>query len=163
MKNCIACNNVLSDEATHCYACDTEQTTLFGEFEPKPVYSDTFLKVLCWWTVAGTVIGLFTLPSTFNSMTQAGMDDAGTITATSLAEIILKLLGAVFMLNKRLTGLYLYSAGAVAGIATSLWISFTITSVLGAEYEMLIGLVSLIFPIAFLIMFWLPVNRRHLS
>lgn len=163
MKNCIGCDNMLSEDATYCYVCNTAQTAGFNEFEAKPKPDATFLKILCAFIVAATLIHFISLPASW--ITMAGMPDTDPtiILGISTFVIIGKLTGAIFMLRKKLLGLHIYTGASVIGIVSSLVMTMKLTQYLNGMFSGLISFGIVLFPVLFLILYWLPVNRRVLS
>lgn len=169
MKPCKNCGNMIADDATHCYACNTTQTPGFEEFEAKPHYSDTFLKVLCILTILGAGISIISAIVTLASGLALPIENMKMITYVGLALASGKLTGAILMLTKKLIGLYIYTAVALLGLAVQLYSVF-ITSAYtekmmagGSIFVYISTAISFIFLVAFIVMYWLPVNRRHLS
>lgn len=167
MKNCVKCGTPLDDEALYCKACNTNQMSFFDEFEP-PVYSDTFLKVLCVLTIIGAVFGLISAMASIAGGVGLPIEGLKVVTYISTGVAIGKLTGAIFMLQKKLNGLYIYTAAAILGLIMQVY-SVVLTS---GYMESLPGMsntiviistaFAVVFFLAFLIMYWLPVNRRLL-
>jgi len=76
-----------------------------------------------------------------------------------------KLTGGIQMLQKRRNGLYIYTVCTVLSILISLYTLTGLDTTDGRkELLNIVGtLVGIGFSIVFLILFWLKVNRRHLS
>lgn len=164
MKSCTRCSNMLADNATYCAVCNTSLTAGFEEFEITLKYSDTFLKVLCILTIIGAAISLISVPISLASTPSMGIEMPKGILYLGLAIAIGKLTGAIFMLQKKLTGLYIYTVAAVLSIISSIYSTVTVTAkVVGTGIAIAGGVIGIVFIIAFLIMYWLPVNRRLLS
>lgn len=169
MKNCVKCGTLLDDEALYCNACNTNQMSFFDEFEPAPVYSDTFLKVLCILTIIGAVFGLISSIASIAGNVGLPIEGLKVVTYISIGVAIGKLTGAVFMLQKKLNGLYIYTAAATLGLIMQVY-SVVLTSgymesLPGVNNTIVISstVFAVVFFLAFLIMYWLPVNRRLLS
>lgn len=169
MKDCIKCGNPLRDDATHCPACDTNHISFFDDFEPQPAHSTTFLKVLCILTIIGAFLGL--ARSIFAAVDETSMFIAGfeVVIYLSIVVAIGKLTGAIFMLLKKLKGLYIYTFAAILAIINQIYSAYIssgyIESLSGnnSAMDMISIGVVIVFFLAFLIMYWLPVNRRLLS
>lgn len=164
MKSCTRCSNMLTPDATYCYVCNSPQTGGFEDFELQARPSDVFLKVLCILTLIGSAISLISLPFSFAAYSQLdelGMDFPVALLALGGVVALGKLLGAIFMLMKKLTGLYIYTVAAVLSIISSIYSA--INPVMDVPFAMVGVIFGLFFVIAFLIMYWLPVNRRVLS
>jgi hypothetical protein len=156
---------MLTLDASHCNVCNTIQKENFDEFDLNKPKTGTFLKVLCVLTIVGGVIGLITLP--FNYM-MAQSSSLGYNYPVSLVFIggaiaLGKLTGAIIMLSKKLTGLYIYTAAAVCSIFTAVYSLLTVTPEMGGVFATIGGIFTIVFLITFLILYWLPVNRRLLS
>lgn len=165
MKSCTRCSNMLTADATYCYVCNSPQTGGFEDFELQAPPSDVFLKVLCILTLIGSAISLISLPFSFAASAQynqLGMEFPAIQLILGGVVALGKLIGAIFMLMKKLTGLYIYTVAAVISLFSSLYsvVNPTMTDVPFAMLGMIIGV---LFIIAFLIMYWLPVNRKVLS
>jgi len=170
MKPCTRCGNLLADDATYCNNCNASQTKGFDEFEIKPPQSATFLKVLCILTIVGVA---FTLISSVVSLT---MDAAPPIegmqflTIVSFVVAIAKLIAAILMLQRKLIGLYIYSVAAVVAIAIQIYsVSLTAGYMTGKLGEMgnpilmVSTAITVVIALTFIILYWLPVNRKLLS
>ena len=163
MKNCIGCDNMLSEDATYCYVCNTAQAAGFNEFEAKPKHDDTFLKILCGFTFAGALLHFVTLPMGWKSMAQMPDTDPTLILGLNTLIILGKLTGAIFMIRKKLLGLHIYTGASGIGIVSTLVMTMKLTQYLNGMFSGLISFGLLLFPILFLILYWLPVNRKVLS
>lgn len=168
MKNCISCVNVLSDDATHCHACNTVQTVRFDEFEAKPKQSDIFLKVLCVLTTLGGIASLVSIPSSLEASRTLGIEVNETLVYLGAVLAAGKITGAILMFLKKRIGLYIYTPVAILAIASGLYSVATMSPDIpnvpgGKTFAIVGGIVSSLFLVTFLIMYWLPVNRRHLS
>lgn len=169
MKTCFSCGNMLSDEAAYCYLCNTPQTQGFNEFEAPPKHDDIFLKVLCWLTVAGALLSFTRIFVALTDETTIFIPGFEVVIYLSIVVAIGKLTGAIFMLLKKMKGLYIYTVAAIFAIANQIYSAYIssdyIESSLGNNST--INMISvgfvIVFFLAFLIMYWLPVNRRLLS
>jgi hypothetical protein len=83
----------------------------------------------------------------------------------SLLTVLGKLVGAIFMLQKKLIGLYIYTVAGIVTIFVGIWSAFSISGGTGFNSDLGIAMsvISLVFPIGFLVMYWLEVNRRLLK
>ena len=172
MKPCTNCGNMIADNATYCYSCNTAQKpqyTGFEEFEYKPQYSGTFLKVLCILTIIGAVFSLFSMIITLTLKMTLPVENLKLLTYLGTGIAIGKLTGAIFMLKKKLTGLYIYTAAALLALGMQVYSVFVTPAyteevVAGSSiFVYITAAVSFVFLVAFLIMYWLPLNRRLLS
>lgn len=161
---CTQCNNLLIADDNYCYKCDTTQTGVFDEFELKVKPKILFLKILCILTIIGAVLGIVSVPLTFIIL-DMNIDfvhffDIVFIIGMTIA--LTKLTGAIFMLRRKRIGLYIYTGAAVASIIASIYTAVTLPSTVSI-YGILGSVFGLFFVFLFLIMFWLPVNRKALS
>lgn len=163
MKNCFSCDNMLTDDAAYCYVCSTHQNSGFEAFEAKPKVNDTFLKVLCILTIVGTTLSLVLVPFSWGAVEAYGVESLKIAAFIGIFVEIGKLTGAILMLKHKLMGLYTYSAASVVGMVATLWSTFTVSSTLGGTFAAIMSFSSLLFPVAFLVMYWLPVNKKVLS
>ena len=162
MKNCYSCENTLTDDAAYCYVCNTNQGADFEAFG-KPVYNDTFLKVLCILTIIGAAISLISVPFNMATTSAVGYKVPAGAVIISILLAIGKLTGAILMLKKRLNGLYIYTVAAVLSIFMALYSVANVADFVGSSYALATGIISFLFLTTFLVMYWLPVNRRVLS
>lgn len=164
MKPCINCSNMLTDDAQYCYACNTEQKKGFDEFEIKPKQNSVFLIVLCILTILGCIITLISILFTNKAAAQLGIDYPSYFFAVSGLLTAGKLAGAVMMLLKKLKGLYIYTASSVVSMVFSVYSSFTIEYPEVSRTFSYIGLgLGIMFTILFIVLYWLPVNRKVMS
>ena len=157
---------MLTANATYCYVCNSPQTGGFEDFELRPKPNDTFLKVLCVLTIIGCAISLLSLPFSFAASAQfeeLGYEYPVMLALLGGAVALIKLIGVIFMLMKKLTGLYIYTAGAVVSIFSSLYSAIVVDNPMGTGFAILGAVFGLFFVVLFLILYWLPVNRRVLS
>jgi len=164
MKSCTHCNNMLIADDNYCYKCDTAQTGVFDEFELKVKPKIIFLKILCILTIMGAVSGIASVPLSF-ILLDMNIDfvhffDIVFIIGITIA--LAKLTGAIFMLRRKRIGLYIYTGAGVASIIASIHTAITLPSTVSI-YGILGSVFGLFFVLLFLVMFWLPVNRRALS
>ncbi|MFL9836916.1 hypothetical protein ABS768_05355 [Flavobacterium sp. ST-75] len=168
MKPCLSCGNMLAEDATFCYVCNTEQKEGFEQFEIKPKQSDVFLKVLCILTILSMGFNLIT--SLMNLITSPRLShniDLGyPLMPVFIASAIIsvsKLTGAIFMLQKKLKGLYIYTVAAGLSIIITIYTTISIFQ----NFDIIFTLISvgtgLFFGLLFVVLYWLPVNRKLLS
>jgi len=169
MKKCIKCGSLLNDDVMQCPSCNANQVSFFDEFEPQPAHNSTFLKILCSLTIAGALLSLAS--TVFTAAAGKALPVAGleVVTYVGVAVAIGKLTGAVFMLLKKLTGLYIYTVAAILAIVLQVYSVYLTSEYMeslagGSGAFVIIGTAfALLFYLAFLVMYWLPVNRRLLS
>lgn len=169
MKPCMHCGALLEESAVYCTTCGKDQrfSNDFNYKQQPAKGDDLFLKILCGLTLLGALTGIvsfFMSLRLFNSIAASGVM---TIVTISLVITLGKALGAVFMLLKKLAGLYIYTAFAVAGVAVAIWSNLFNGGIgMGAGFAALTWisvLISFLFQAAFVVMYWLPVNKKHLS
>lgn len=165
MKFCTNCGNTIADTAAVCSYCGTSQPTDFKAPFPQPRQDDTFLRVLCVLTIVGACFSLISIPISMLKVSQLYDNSLYLVQGISLLTVLGKLVGAIFMLQKKLIGLYIYTVAGVATIGVGLWSAVNIAGGvgMGSDFGLALTIFSLIFPIGFLVMYWLPVNRRVLS
>ena len=163
MKTCFSCGNLLSDEAAYCYLCNTLQTEGFNEFEARPKYDDIFLKILCGFTIAGAALHFISLPFSWKSMAVMPNTSPTIILGLGTLVILGKLTGAIMMLKKKLAGLHIYTGASLIGIISNIVLTMKLTQFMHGVFSALISFAVILFPVVFLILYWLPVNRRVLS
>lgn len=163
---------MIADNATYCYSCNTAQQpqyTGFEEFENKPQYSDTFLKVLCILTIVGAAFSLLSMIMTLTLKMTLPVENLKLLTYLGTGIAVGKLTGAIFILKKKLAGLYIYTAAALLALGMQVYSVFVTPAyteevVAGSGiFVYITAAVSFVFLVAFLIMYWLPLNRRLLS
>ena len=165
MKPCLKCSNMLTNDATYCHVCNTKQTEGFEAFETMAKPNDTFLKVLCILTIIGAGLGLISLPISLKAIPDLDIDYPVELIVLGGLLSAVKLTAAILMLRKKLIGLYIYTGAAVVEIGLSVYTNLTTTLTAGpTEILAYIGMaIGLLFSVTFIILYWLPVNRRLLS
>jgi len=170
MKPCTRCGKLLADDAAYCDNCNTEQPKRFDEFEIKPPQNATFLKVLCILTILGVSFTLISSAVSLITDTGEAMDEMRSLTVASLVVGIAKLTAAILMLQRKLVGLYIYTVAAVIAVAIQIYaVSLTagyVTSTMGDMGDTILivsAAITVVIALTFIILYWLPVNRRLLS
>ena len=174
MKPCTRCSNTLTADATYCHVCNSEQTEVkgFDDFDASPPANSVFLKVLCILTIAGAGISLISV--VFNLVKKPDHTLGIIVPAyTYVIGVVValgKIMGASLMLKKKLNGLYIYSVAAVISLGSAIYSTFTVSDQLGSlsntmasSIVIVSAVVSMFFILAFIVMFWLPINKKHLS
>lgn len=165
---------MLANDATYCYACNTPQTVGFEEFDSKSRYNDTFLKVLCGITIVVAVFSIISGTVSLIKDSRLPIDGMKVIAYSSLAIAIAKLTAGILMLRKKLKGLYLYTLAQIALIAIQIYTAVLMSGYMnalmpdngmisGSSIMMISAVIVTFVYIIFLIMYWLPTNRRLLS
>lgn len=169
MKNCIACNQEIENEVNFCPNCGEKQpqqidiqeeatSAMHQDVGNKPVVIIIVLAIL---TICGS---LFTIGRAFlyEMVGSIASDEgiqirAGIYVLASIGTII----GAVMMLLKKLTGLYVYTACQILYIIT------TVFAAMAHNTKDNLASVILFFfaapSILFLILYWLKDVRKHLK
>lgn len=164
MKPCIRCGNLIADDANYCNACNSEQILRFEEFEVKPKPNSTFLIVLCVLTILGCLFTLAMLPFSNQAAVQLGMEYPVYLLVASGIMVVGKLAGAIMMLFRKINSLYIYTATAVGSIFVSIYSSFIIDYPEVSRTLTYISMgIGLMFAAVFIVLYWLPVNRKVLS
>ncbi|MGQ2985168.1 hypothetical protein [Flavobacterium sp.] len=164
MRTCIRCGHAISEHTINCPSCGASQGITK---RPPQAYDDTFLKVLCILTIVGASLALLSGAMTWGNI--SGMTAAHrTFQMLGILAAIGKLTGAILMLQKRLTGLYIYTAASVGNMLLTLAMAFGFDVIpKDDKVPQLFITISVVMGIAislaFLIMYWLNVNRRSLS
>ena len=115
----------------------------------------------------------FTLISSVVSLAMgAGMPVEGiqSFYIVSFGAAIAKLTAAILMLQRKLIGLYIYSVAAVIAVAIQIYsVSLTAGYMkstmgdMGDTILMVSTAITVLIALTFLILYWLPVNRKLLS
>lgn len=164
MKNCIRCNNELEPEINFCSSCGQDQRV---NISAQNSQNASLLIVLCVMTIIGS---LFTIGRAYLYEMVSMMDGSndyfrGWIYAGSS---IGTLIGALMMIQRKLNGLYVYSVSQVIYIVTVVIASFSYNDDFGGfgnEASILASGIAMFFlvpAIAFLIMYWTSMVRKHL-
>ncbi len=173
MKFCSDCGNSVPENSATCSSCGKDQRTVqpisSNNFtKQQPVQGDdTFLKVLCILTIVGASIGLLSAALTFGIVSVMD-NEHRIIQMIAILAASGKMTGAILMLQKRLTGLYIYTVAAIVNISLTVAMAFGFNMIpkdQAVPKELL--LISVIIGVAisgtFLIMYWLKMNRRLLG
>lgn len=164
MKPCLKCSNMLTDDATYCHVCNTKQTDGFEAFETMTKQNDTFLKVLCILTIIGAGLSLISLPISMAALSHLDVDFPMWILAIGFVFAVVKLTAAILMLRKKLIGLHIYTACAVLVVIFNVYSNIIMDNPLNqGPFTVVSTAFALLFGITFIVLYWLPVNRRLLS
>ena len=161
MKLCIRCNSSLDDENNFCQNCGADQKiSVTNTTRNEPAY---FLVALCILTILGSLFGIARgwLYEVFSELDTGSNYYRGWIyVITNIGTLV----GAIIMLNRKLLGLYIYTATQIGYILTVISASLSYDEVFKGSGEIALG-ISLLFlvpSIAFLVLYWLNLNRKHL-
>ena len=163
MKQCLRCSNMLTANASHCNVCNTIQKENFEEFDLNRPKTDTFLKVLCVLTIVGAGFSLLSLPFSFISSATLGIDYPIALIVLSGIIAAMKLIGAIYMLKKRLLGLHIYTVAAGCSVLSVIYSAISIDMAISTGFSILGTIFNLFFIFLFIVLYWLPVNRRVLT
>ncbi|WP_294822100.1 hypothetical protein [uncultured Flavobacterium sp.] len=164
MRTCIRCGHAISEHTVNCPSCGANQGLAK---RPPQEHDDTFLKVLCILTIIGASIGLLSAAFTWGAVSGAP-DVIRAVQLLGILAAIGKMTGAILMLQKRITGLYIYTAAAIANLlltaATVFYLDMLPKDPAVPQAIMTFSVIlGLSFSASFVVMYWLPINRRHLS
>lgn len=168
MKNCIACHQSIPDDAKFCPHCGAKQpeetsqetitTAMSQDTGNKPVVIIIVLAIL---TICGSIftIGRALLYELVGSMTSdIGIQTRAVIYVVASVGTIA---GAIMMLLKKLSGLYVYTIFQVIYIIT------TVFAAMAHDTKENLSSVILFFfaapSILFLVLYWLQDVRKHLK
>ena len=164
MINCKRCNQQMDEETNFCPTCGEDQRVAQTNQQKS---NATFLIVLCVLTIIGSIftIGrayLYEMVSMMGGSSNyiRGWIYAGTAIGT--------LVGAVMMIQKKLKGLYIYSAFQIIYLITVIIASFSYGDDFGShgkEATLLASGIAMFFllPSAlFLILYWTKMVKKHL-
>ena len=164
MINCKRCNQEMDEETNYCPTCGEDQRALNINQEKS---NASFLIVLCVLTIIGSA---FTIGRAFLYEMVSMMDNSsnylrGWVYAGSA---IGTLVGAILMIQRKLKGLYIYSAFQIVYIFTVIIASFSYNDTFGShgkEASLLASGIAMFFlipSIIFLVLYWTNMIRKHL-
>jgi hypothetical protein len=159
MKYCSSCGVEVDRDVAFCSACGAEQGGKDSQSEPVSEQRSAFLVVLCVITITGSVMGMFR--GWFYELVAISFaedDEYWRGWAYALLHLG-TLVGAIAMLNRKAMGLLVYTASQSVYILMVFYVASEHRDLRG----MMIASVFLVPSIAFLVMYWLPVNRGVLS
>ena len=152
MHICTKCGGVVPAGASFCPHCGAKYE---GNQNANSGYVPSGVKILCILTIVGSIFGIFRGLIYFEG-DEGMVFRAVFYILSSLGTIA----GAIMMLSKKLSGLYLYSASQIIYICTAMFASSTYD-----DYWGLTGFVTMIFvapAVIFLILYW-AIAREHLQ
>ena len=165
MNKCIKCGVAQNENQEFCHVCGQNQFEKPPQSAALPTGSSTFLTILCVFTIIGSLFGM--ARGFLYEIVAAAADNETYIRGwiygfTNLGTLI----GAILMLQKSKTGLYVYSVAQGIYIITVLFATLVYTGnelFAGAEEMAFIISVGFLIPsILFPILYWLDVNKKHL-
>jgi hypothetical protein len=167
MTNCKRCNGQMDEEINFCPVCGEDQR---ANNVNQHKSNASFLIVLCVLTIIGSVftIGRAYLYEMVSMMDGHSNYIRGWVYAGSAVGT---LAGAIMMIQKKLNGLYIYSAFQVIYIITVLVASFSYSDVFGNidkgnAASLLASGIAMFFllpSILFLILYWTNMIKKHLK
>ena len=162
MKHCITCNKELTSEDNFCQNCGADQRITPPQVNNNG--STIFLYILCTLTILGSLFGiargwLYEMVS--------GLDSGSDYVRGWIYIItnIGTLAAAIFMMNKKKSGLYIYTVAQGLYILTVMVATVAYDDTFDGANALALGISALFLipAIAFLIFYWLNMNRKHLS
>ena len=162
MKHCITCNKELTNEDNFCQNCGADQRVVLSQVKNNG--STIFLYILCTLTILGSLFGiargwLYEMVS--------GLDHGSDYVRGWIYIItnIGTLAAAIIMINKKKPGLYVYTVAQGLYILTVMAATVSYSDTFDGSDALALGISALFLipAIAFLIFYWLNVNRKHLS
>ncbi len=167
MTNCKRCNGQMDEETNFCPICGEDQRANIVNQQKS---NASFLIVLCVLTIIGSVftIGRAYLYEMVSMMDEHSNYIRGWIYAGSAVGT---LAGAIMMIQRKLNGLYIYSAFQGIYIITVLVASFSYSDAFGSqgkgnEASLLASGIAMFFllpSILFLILYWTNMIKKHLK
>jgi len=167
MTNCKRCNGQMDEETNFCPICGEDQRANIVNQQKS---NASFLIVLCVLTIIGSVftIGRAYLYEMVSMMDEHSNYIRGWIYAGSAVGT---LAGAIMMMQRKLNGLYIYSAFQGIYIITVLVASFSYSDAFGShgkgnEASLLASGIAMFFllpSILFLILYWTNMIKKHLK
>ena len=165
MTNCKRCNQQMDEETNFCPTCGEDKR---ANNVNRQKSNASFLIVLCVLTIIGSV---FTIGRAYFYEMISMMDNSsnylrGWIYAGSAVGT---LAGAIMMIQRKLNGLYIYSAFQIIYIITVLIASFSYGDEFGShgkEASLLASGIAMFFllpSILFLILYWTNMIKKHLK
>lgn len=165
MKNCNRCNEPMTAETNFCPKCGEDQRS--HPVNP-PRSNATFLMILCVLTIIGSV---FTIGRAFLYEMVSMMDDSSNYVRgwVYAGSSIGTLVGAILMIQRKLTGLYVYTVSQSIYIITVIIASLSYGDEFGDfgdEATFLASAIAMFFllpSVLFLILYWTNMVKKHLK
>ena len=155
MKNCINCNVEIMDETNFCDFCGVNQTT------KRNASNSSSITVLCILTIVGSV---FTMWRGLLYEAVAGVADNDEFIRGWIYIIssIGTIVGAIFMLNKKINGLYIYTFSQVIYLITVVYATIIYVEDFGG-FALIISSMFFVPSACFLIVYWSKNMQKQLS
>jgi hypothetical protein len=165
MINCKRCNQQMEEEISFCPTCGEDQRANNINQERS---NASFLIALCVLTIVGSIftIGRAYLYEMISMMDGSNNYLRGWIYAGSS---IGTLVGAIMMIQRKLNGLYVYSAFQIVYIIAVIIASFSYSDSFGShgkEASLLASGIAMFFlipSIIFLTLYWTKMIKKHLT
>lgn len=158
---CNNCNVEVEAGSNFCQVCGTDQRVVIPEVKSNGTSS--FLFILCAFTIVGSLFGvargwLYEMVSSFDG--NNNYIRGWVYILTNLGTLI----AAIFMINKKIMGLYIYTAAQGIYLLAVLIATFSYRDVFEGSNVLATGISALFLvpSISFLILYWLDTNRKHL-
>jgi hypothetical protein len=157
MKSCIACNAEIEDEFNFCKICGTNQNEQQNDLIKS---NTTFLTILCILTIVGSLFGMargwiYEIVSTVGN---DGYFRGWIYIITNIGTLV----GAIMMLNRKKSGLLLYTVSQSVYILTVIFATMIYESSYFGGYALAISMLFLVPSILFLIFYWQNTITKHL-
>lgn len=160
--NCITCNKELVNKDNFCQSCGQDQRIQTPQVNSNS--TATFLYILCTLTILGSLFGiargwLYEMVSGLDNDTDYFRGWIYIITNIGT------LIGAIMMINKKISGLHIYTVSQGLYILTVIYATISYDDVFKGANAFALGISALFLipAIAFLIFYWLKFNSKHLS
>lgn len=165
MINCKRCNETMNEATNFCPKCGEDQRT----DTVNPTKSNaSFLMVLCVLTIIGSV---FTIGRAYLYEMVSMMDDSSNYVRgwVYAGSAVGTLVGAILMIQRKLTGLYVYTVSQIIYILAVIVASLSYGDEFGSfgdEATFLASAIAMFFllpSILFLILYWTNMVKKHLK
>ena len=166
MTNCKRCNEPMHEETNFCPKCGEDQRNP-NTVNPQKSNA-TFLMVLCVLTIIGSV---FTIGRAYLYEMVSMMDDSSNYVRgwVYAGSAVGTLVGAILMIQRKLTGLYVYTVSQIIYILAVIVASLSYGDEFGKfgdEATFLASAIAMFFllpSILFLILYWTNMVKKHLN
>ena len=165
MTNCKRCNQQMDEGTNFCPTCGEDQRANNVNQQKS---NATFLMILCVLTIIGSI---FTIARAYlyEMVSMIGGELGGNSNYIRgwiyACSSIGTLVGAIMMLNRKLNGLYIYSAFQIIYIVTVIIASFSYGDTFKGATALASGIAMffLLPSILFLVLYWTNIIKKHLK
>jgi len=158
MKSCVACNAEIEAGFNFCKICGTKQNSPQNDL----IKSNTmFLVILCILTIIGSLFGI-ARGWIYELVSTVGNDDYFRGWIYILANIG-TLAGAIMMLIRKKSGLYLYTVSQSVYILTVIYATIIYESSDFEGFAIVFSMLFLVPSIVFLVLYWQKMITKHLK